>query len=155
MHQLTEKLSTDAQVAVRLGDIGFTTEIQAGAHGLIADENEEVGGDDFGPSPYQYLSSALGACTAMTLQMYARRKEWDLKEVRVHIDHGRKYVDDCMACIDEGREMKIDHFVRVIELEGDLTDEQITRLLEVADKCPVHRSLNKEVRIKTTLKALV
>ena len=148
-----EKLTTDAQVAVRLGDVGYTTEIQAGAHGLLADESEEVGGDDFGPSPYQYLSAALGACTAMTLQMYARRKKWDLKEVEVHINHGKKYVDDCMAC--ETKEMKIDHFEREIELEGDLTDEQINRLLEIADRCPVHRTLNKEIRIITTLKKTV
>ena len=148
-----EKLTTDAQVAVRLGDVGYTTEIQAGAHGLLADESEDVGGDDFGPSPYQYLSAALGACTAMTLQMYARRKGWDLQEVEVHINHGKKYVDDCMAC--ETKEMKIDHFEREIELEGNLTDEQISRLLEIADRCPVHRTLNKEIRIITTLKKTV
>ena len=146
-----EKLKTDAQVAVRLGDIGFTTEIQAGAHGLLADESEDVGGDDFGPSPYQYLSSALGACTAMTLQMYARRKKWDLKEVKVHIDHGKKYVDDCKECVEFSKEVKIDHFDREIELIGDLTEEQINRLLEIADRCPVHRTLNKEVKIITRL----
>ncbi len=150
-----EKLQTDAQVAVRLGDIGFTTEIQAGAHGLLADESEDVGGDDFGPSPYQYLSSALGACTAMTLQMYARRKKWDLKEVKVHIDHGRKYVDDCNECVEFSKEVKIDHFEREIELVGNLDEEQINRLLEIADRCPVHRTLNKEVRIITKLKATV
>ena len=132
-----------------MGDIGYTTEIQAGAHGLLADESEDVGGDDFGPSPYQYLSAALGSCTAMTLQMYARRKKWDLKEVEVHINHGKKYVDDCMEC--DTKEMKIDHFEREIELEGNLTDEQISRLLEIADRCPVHRTLNKEVRIITCL----
>lgn len=136
-----------------MGDIGFTTEIQAGAHGLLADESEDVGGDDFGPSPYQYLSAALGSCTAMTLQMYARRKGWDLKEVEVHINHGKRYVDDCMAC--EKKEMKIDHFEREIELEGNLTDEQISRLLEIADRCPVHRTMNKEIRIITTLKKTV
>ena len=148
-----DKIQSNAQVAVRLGDIGFTTEIQAGAHGLLADESEDVGGDDFGPSPYQYLSAALGSCTAMTLQMYARRKGWDLKEVEVHINHGKRYVDDCMAC--EKKEMKIDHFEREIELEGNLTDEQISRLLEIADRCPVHRTMNKEIRIITTLKKTV
>lgn len=140
-----EKLNTDRQVAVRLGDIGYTTEIQAGAHGLIADESNKLGGDDFGPSPYQYLTAALGACTAMTLQMYARRKGWDLEEVRVHLDHGKSYVDDCNAC--EDKPMKIDIIEKVIELEGDLNDEQINRLMEIADRCPVHRSLNAEVRI--------
>ena len=150
-----ERLETDAHVAVRLGNVGFTTEIQAGQHGMLADESEEVGGDDFGPSPYQYLSAALGACTAMTLQMYARRKKWDLKEVKVHVDHGKKYVDDCKACLEYEKEIKIDHFVREIEMEGDLTEEQISRLLEIADRCPVHRSMNAEVKILTTLKQSV
>ncbi len=145
-----EVLKTERQVVAKLGEIGFTTEIMAGNHGLLADESEEVKGDDFGPSPYQLLSSALGACTAMTLQMYARRKKWDLKEVKVHLDHGKRYVDDCMAC--EEKEMKIDHFDRIIELEGNLTDEQKSRLMEIADRCPVHRTLEKEIRIQTVLK---
>ncbi|HFB99512.1 MAG TPA: OsmC family protein [Phaeodactylibacter sp.] len=146
-----EKLKTDALVAVRLGDIGFTAEIQAGQHGLLADESEDVGGDDFGPSPYQYLSAALGACTVMTLQMYARRKKWDLKEVKVHIDYAKRYVDDCKECVEFSKEVKIDHFEREIELVGNLTDEQKNRLLEIADRCPVHRTLSSEVRIITNL----
>ena len=147
-----EKLKTDAQVAVRLGEVGFTSEIQAGQHGMLADESEDLGGDDFGPSPYQYLSAALGACTVMTLQMYARRKKWDLKEVKVHIDHGKKYSDDCRECVEFSKEVKIDHFEKVIEMEGDLTEEQINRLLEIADRCPVHRTLHEEVKITTRLK---
>jgi len=147
-----EKLKTDAQVAVRLGEVGFTAEIQAGQHGMLADESEDLGGDDFGPSPYQYLSAALGACTVMTLQMYARRKKWDLKEVKVHIDHGKKYSDDCRECVEFSKEVKIDHFEKVIEMEGDLTEEQINRLLEIADRCPVHRTLHEEVKITTRLK---
>ena len=150
-----EKLKTDAQVAVRLGDVGFTAEIQAGQHGMLADESEDLGGDDFGPSPYQYLSAALGACTVMTLQMYARRKKWDLKEVKVHIDHGKRYADDCKECVEFDKEIKIDHFEKVIELEGDLSEEQISRLLEIADRCPVHRTLHKEVKITTRLKVTV
>ena len=150
-----EKLKTDAQVAVRLGDVGFTAEIQAGQHGMLADESEDLGGDDFGPSPYQYLSAALGACTVMTLQMYARRKKWDLKEVKVHIDHGKRYSDDCRECVEFSKEVKIDHFEKVIEMEGDLSEEQINRLLEIADRCPVHRTLHKEVKITTRLKVTV
>jgi len=145
-----EVLRTERQVVAKLGEVGFTTEIMAGNHGLLADESEEVKGDDFGPSPYQLLSSALGACTAMTLQMYARRKKWDLKEVKVHLDHGKRYVDDCMAC--EEKERKIDHFDRIIELEGNLTEEQKSRLMEIADRCPVHRTLEREIRIQTVLK---
>ncbi len=146
-----KKLTSDRQVAVRLGDIGFTTEIQAGSHGLIADESEKLGGDDFGPSPYQYLTAALGACTAMTIQMYARRKGWDVQEVRVHLDHGKSYVDDCNAC--EDKPMQIDIIDKVIEFDGDLSEEQINRLMEIADRCPVHRSLNNEVRIISSYKA--
>jgi putative redox protein len=148
-----ESLKTDSQVVARLGDTGFTTEILAGRHGLIADEPEEVKGDDFGPSPYQLLSASLGACTAMTLQMYARRKGWDLQEVNVHVDHGKRYVDDCMVC--ENKEVKLDHFDRVIEVEGDLTEEQRNRLLEIANRCPVHRSLESEIRITTVLQEVV
>lgn len=145
-------LKTDAQVAARLSNDGFTTEIMAGPHFFLADEPEEVGGDNFGPSPYQLLSSALGACTVMTLQMYARRKKWDLKNVEVHIDHGKKYADDCRECVEFSKPMKVDTFERWIEFEGNLTEEQKDRLLEIADRCPVHRTLHKEVRINTFLK---
>ncbi len=145
-----KNLLSDKEVAVRLGNIGYTTEIKAGAHGLIADESESLGGDDFGPSPYQYLATALGACTAMTCQMYARRKGWDLQEVRVHLDHGKSYVEDCKAC--EDKPMKLDIIEKVIEFDGDLTEEQINRLMEIADKCPVHRSLNAEVRINSSFR---
>lgn len=141
-------LLSDKEVAVRLGNVGYTTEIKAGAHGLIADESESLGGEDFGPSPYQYLAAALGSCTAMTCQMYAKRKGWDLQEVRVHLDHGKSYVDDCNAC--EDKPMKIDIIEKVIEFEGDLSEEQINRLMEIADRCPVHRSLNAEVRISSS-----
>ncbi len=144
-----DKLDTHKQVVAKLGTVGYTTEILAGQHGLIADESEEVGGDDFGPSPYELLSSALAACTAMTLQMYARRKKWPLTEVKVHINHGKKYIDDCNTC--ETKNGRIDHFERCIELEGDLSEEQIKRLLEIADRCPVHRTLEGEIRITTEL----
>ena len=142
-------LKTDAQVAAKLGSIGYTAEIKAGKHHMLADESEKLGGDDFGPSPYQYLSVALSACTVMTLQMYARRKKWPLEEVIVHVDHGKKYVEDCMSC--EEPHSKLDHFEKKIQLVGDLSEDQIKRLLEIADKCPVHRTLNKEIRISTVL----
>ncbi len=144
-----EDLKTDAQVAAKLGSIGYTAEIKAGKHHMLADESEKLGGDDFGPSPYQYLSVALSACTVMTLQMYARRKKWPLEEVIVHVDHGKKYVEDCMSC--EEPHSKLDHFDKKIELIGDLSQSQIDRLLEIADKCPVHRTLHKEIRINTVL----
>lgn len=147
-----EPLKTDAQVVARLDSEGFTTEIMAGPHFMLSDEPEEVGGDNFGPSPYQFLSSALAACTVMTLQMYARRKKWDLQNVEVHIDHGKKYSDDCNECVEFSKPMRIDHFDRWIELEGDLNQEQKERLMEIANRCPVHRTLHKEVKINTYLK---
>jgi putative redox protein len=143
-----EKLRSDKQVVVRLGEKGYTAEVMVRHHSLIADEPESVGGNDFGPSPYELVSAGLGTCTAMTLQMYARRKKWPLREVRVHLDHYKDYASDMM----EGDEPqgKIDHFERLIELDGDLSDEQRTRLLEIADRCPVHRTLTDEVKIVTT-----
>lgn len=145
-----KKLNKEKEVAVRLGNEGFTTEIIAGEHPLIADEPESVGGNDFGPDPYELLNAALGACTAMTLQMYARRKKWDLQEVTVHLEHQKDYAED-MADL-EGKKKKLDHFHRVIELVGDLSEEQKKRLLEIADRCPVHLTLHSDVKVITTLK---
>lgn len=146
-----ETLNTDKEVVARLGNKGYTTEIMARHHGLIADEPEEVGGNDFGPSPYELVTAGLGACTAMTLQMYAHRKNWDLKSVQVHLEHYKDYMKD-MA---DGEEPagKIDYFERIIELKGDLDDAQRTRLLEIANRCPVHRSLTEEIRVVTNLKS--
>lgn len=141
-------LKTDSSVVASLGSIGYAAEIRAGEHGLIADEAEDAGGEDFGPSPYQYLSVALASCTVMTLQMYARRKKWPLDNVLVHIDYDRRYVEDCQNCADEPR--KIDVFNKRIVLEGDLTEGQRVKLLEVAERCPVHKTLNSEVQIKST-----
>ncbi len=148
-HTPTPKLETDRQVVARLGDNGFTTELMLGKHGLLADESEELGGADFGPSPYQLLTASLAACTSMTLQMYARRKKWPLEEVNCHVNYSKEYYEDCMACEKEGA--KLDTFDRSIELKGDLSYEQRKRLLEIADKCPVHRSLSSEIRIETSL----
>lgn len=145
----TPKPKTDRQVVARLGNEGFTTEIMAGRHGMLADESEDLGGFDFGPSPYQLLTSSLAACTSMTVQMYARRKKWPLEEINCHVNYSREYYEDCMACEKEGA--KLDTFDRLIELKGDLSDEQIARLMEIADKCPVHRTLSAEIRIETSL----
>jgi len=145
-----ETLSTDKQVVARLGEVGYTTEIKAGQHSLIADEDEALGGDDFGPSPYEYLSAGLGACTAITIQMYARRKQWPLEEVKVHLSYGRDYHQDCEECEDESK--KIEAFERHIELSGNLSQEQIDRIMIIADKCPVHKTLSKDVQIKTHLR---
>ncbi len=140
---------TDHQVAASLGQKGFTTTMVAGKHKLIADEPEQYGGDDFGPSPYGYLSAALASCTAMTLRMYADRKEWNLEKVVVHVDHKKDHCKDCENLEDPGR--KIDTFQRKIELKGDLDDSQKKKLLEIADKCPVHKTLHLKVEIRTEL----
>lgn len=144
-----EKLSTHQQVVASLGNEGFTTDIMAGRHGFVADESEQVGGNDFGPSPYEMLNAALGACTAMTLQMYARRKEWDLQDVKVHLSFKRSYREDCMHCDEKERRLEV--FDREIELKGDLDDTQVARLLEIADRCPVHRTLSSSAEIHTRL----
>ncbi len=129
---------------------GFLQDIHAGGrHRLKADEPEEHGGTDRGPSPYQYVSAGLGACTAMTIRMYARRKEWALTHVAVDVSHDRIHAEDCADC--ETRSGRIDRFRRIIRLEGDLDEDQRTRLREIADKCPVHRTLENEIRIETDL----
>ncbi len=139
-------------VAVRLQGEGFTTEMMVRHHAMTADEPESVGGNDFGPSPYELLSASLGACTAMTLKMYAGRKKWDLREVRVHLDHRKDYAAD-MTHMEEAQS-KIDHFERLVEVEGDLNEQQLARLAEIADRCPVHRTLHSDVVVKTELKKL-
>ncbi len=137
-----EELKTDEQVVVQLDkqDI-YTADIQAGRHGIVADEPEEFGGNDFGPSPYELLNASLGACTAMTLQMYAKRKKWPLERVQVHLSHRKTtfYYED-MTNLDP-KTGKIDRFERIIKLEGDLDAEQRKRLMEIANKCPIHRTL--------------
>ncbi|MEO0339098.1 MAG: alpha/beta fold hydrolase [Bacteroidota bacterium] len=145
-----EKLKVEKDVAIRLGNEGYTTDIMVGKHGLTADEPIEVGGNEFGPTPYDLVSAGLGACTAMTLQMYARRKKWDLQEVNVQLSHSKDYVDD-QSRLEEAKS-KIDHFERTIQLEGNLDDEQKARLLEIADRCPVHRTLHSDIKVSTRLK---
>lgn len=145
-------LGTDRQVVVRTGDDGFTTEVKAGRHSFLADEPSSVGGKDLGPTPYDLLIASLGTCTSMTLRMYADRKGWPLEEVRVHLDHGKVHEQDCENC--ENESAKIDQIEREIELFGDLNDEQRQKLLEIADKCPVHRTLHGEIRVITKLVGL-
>lgn len=147
------KLRTSKSVVIKTEDT-FTTEISTGKHSLTADEPESYGGNDFGPSPYELLLSGLGACTGMTLRMYANRKKWDLKSVKVHLSHKKDYATLCNECISEDvlTNKKIDIFEKEIELEGNLDAKQKQRLLEIADKCPVHRTLHGDVEVNTILK---
>ena len=144
------ELKTRHQVVASLdADDGFTTHIKAGRHNLVADEPEGFGGNDFGPSPYELVSAGLSACTVMTLQMYAKRKKWDLQNVEVHTSYGKIHAEDCTDC--ESNNAKIDTFERQISLSGSLDPKQKKRLLEIADKCPVHRTLESNAHITTAL----
>lgn len=127
----------------------FIQTVTNGKHTLRADEPAKVGGDDTGPTPYDLLTAALGACTSMTLRMYADRKKWPVDRVLVRLDHNKVHAEDCAEC--ETKEGKVDRIVREIEIEGDLDGEQRQRLLEIADKCPVHQTLERRNEIVTRL----
>lgn len=141
-------IETDHQVAVSLGNTGYTTEIVAGKHLLISDEPESVGGNNDGPAPHDFLLAGLGACTAMTLRMYADRKEWDLQKVVVHLNHRKDFKEGESA---EDDSPKISYITRVIDLHGDLDDEQRNRMLEIANRCPVHRTITESPVVQSML----
>lgn len=134
-------------VTVRGSGAGFAQQILAGRHRMAADEPASAGGTDMGPSPYEFLLAALGACTSITLGLYARRKAWPLEEVTVHLRHSKIHAADCADC--ETKDVMLDRIERDIHLAGPLTSEQRSRLLEIADKCPVHRTLTSKIEIKT------
>lgn len=134
---------------LNLVDDNFTTSVQTKKHHFIADEPEPIGGDDFGPSPYDFLSAALAACTVMTLKMYAERKEWDLQEVYAYITYSKKHSEDLMLDVEEPK--RIDHLQKRLKLIGNLDEAQKAKLKEIASKCPVHRTLLSETIIETEL----
>lgn len=138
--------------AVRSAEIepsGFRQSILAGRHRLTADEPASVGGADTGPTPYDFLGTALAACTAMTIRMYARRKGLPLDHVSVDVRHDRIHAADCEDC--DSKTGQVDQLHRLVRLEGALSDEQRAKLMEIADKCPVHRTLENEIKVRTTL----
>jgi uncharacterized OsmC-like protein/alpha/beta superfamily hydrolase len=138
------------QVITQIGKTGLTTDILAEGHRLVADEPVSIGGNGSGPTPYGYLLAGLGACTAMTLRLYADRKEWPLDSVTVNLSHQKVHAADCENC--QTKEGKLDQIEREIELSGALDDQQKQRLTQIADRCPVHRTLNSEIVIKSKLK---
>ena len=128
----------------------YRTMIAAGRHSLVVDEPASLGGTDTGPTPYDLIAAALGACTAITLRMYADRKEWPLEAITVDVRHSRVHAVDDANC-DTDENARIDRLHRTISLSGDLDAEQHAKLLEIADKCPVHRTLDRGIVIETVL----
>jgi uncharacterized OsmC-like protein/alpha-beta hydrolase superfamily lysophospholipase len=145
---LTPDIAKDSRITVRETRAGrFQQEIRAGRHRLLADEPVEVGGLDSGPGPYDLVLAGLGACTSMTLRLYAERKALPLDRVTVRLGHSRIHAVDCENC--ETKEGMLDRIDRAITLAGNLNEEQRKRLLQIADKCPVHRTLTSEIDIRT------
>jgi uncharacterized OsmC-like protein len=126
---------------------GFAQEIVVGPHRLTADEPIEFGGKETGPGPYDLLLAALGSCTSMTISLYARMKKWPLESVTINLRTSKIHAADCRDC--ETKEGKIDRIEREIHLVGNLDSEQKKKLIEIADKCPVHRTLKSEIDIQT------
>jgi len=139
------------EVTVRGSAKGFAQEITVGKHRLAADEPASAGGGDTAPDPYALLLAGLGACTSMTIGLYARNKGWPLESVTVRLRHSKVHAADCEHC--DTKEGKIDRIERDIELAGALSEEQRTRLMDIASKCPVHRTLTSEIDIRTRLAA--
>jgi len=140
---------TDKQtvhVVVRGGAEDFRQQITAGKHDFVADEPASVGGGDAGPDPYDYLLTALGACTSMTIGFYARRHRLPLEHIAVSLSHARIYASDCEEC--ETKEGMLDRIDVEVELTGALSAEQHAKLMEVAARCPVHRTLTAEINIR-------
>jgi putative redox protein len=134
-------------VIVRGNAAGLAQEITVGRHRLLADEPTAAGGTDTGPDPYGLLLAALGSCISMTVSLYARRKTWPLESVIVTLRHSKKHADDCESC--ESKDVMLDRIDAEVELEGPLSAEQKSRILEIARRCPVHRTLTSEIDIRT------
>jgi uncharacterized OsmC-like protein len=138
--------SSTPHVMVRGTAKDFRQEISSGRHQLVGDEPVEYKGGDAGPGPYDYLMVALGTCTSMTIGLYARRKQWPLENLDVSLSHSRIHSRDCEEC--ETKEGMIDRLDVAVKLNGSLTDDQRSKLMEIAAKCPVHRTLKSEIDIQ-------
>ena len=148
-HEAPNLSSQHQVVALLQKDDIFTTSIKAGDHYLTADEPQSVNGNNFGPTPYELVASGLAACTAMTIKMYANRKNWPLEDVEVHVTYKKDHAEDTVHQNDKGA--RIDIFEREIKLTGDLDAQQRERMLEIANKCPVHKTMHSEVLVRTKL----
>jgi uncharacterized OsmC-like protein len=126
---------------------GFRTEVDVGGHHLVVDEPVAVGGTDGGPTPYEMLLAGLGACTVMTLRIYADRRKWPLERARVTLQHRKVHAQDCVEC--DRKATKMDVVDRIITLEGALDDEQRAKLMEIAERCPVHQTLQSKIQVNT------
>jgi len=135
------------QVIVRGDSAGFAQAVEIGPHRFAGDEPVAFGGTDTGPSPYDLLLASLGTCTSMTISFYARRRGWPLESVTVSLHHSKIHAIDCAEC--ETKEGKIDRIEREIHLAGSLTEEQRSKLMEIADRCPVHQTLTSEINIRS------
>ena len=142
----TQADNRTADVLVRGDARNFEQKIAVGRHNLVADEPVSAGGGDAGPDPYDYLLSALGVCTAMTVGFYARRNKLPLENITVSLRHSRIYAKDCEEC--ETKQGMLDRIDVEVELTGPLTEEQHAKLMEIAAKCPVHRTLMSEINIR-------
>ena len=140
-----KEAASEPHVVVRGNASGFLQEITAGRHHLRADEPASLGGTDAAPDPYDYLLAGLGACTSMTVGLYARKRNWPLEDVTVALRHSRIHANDCADC--ETKEGMLDHIELAVAITGTLTDAQRSTLMAVAQKCPVHRTLKSEIKI--------
>jgi putative redox protein len=141
--------AADTAVVAKTASGGFKTDVRMGDHVIVADEPPAVGGTGLGPTPYDLLSAALAACTSMTLRMYARHKKLKFESATVRVEHDKIHARDCEDC--ESGTGKIDEFRRTISLEGDLSDAERKRMLEIADRCPVHLTLHSETKVRSAL----
>lgn len=136
-------------VHIHNGSDNYKTSLTAGNHQLIADEPESVGGKDKGPDPYDYLLMSLGSCTAITLRMYIQRKKWQVDDIFVELRHFKDHAEDCEDC--DEKSAKIDKIEEEIIINGDLTDEQLDKLLKISHKCPVFKTLQGSMEAKTSI----
>ena len=150
-HRLQSSIAPGSVIVADTGNSPFEQILLDGRHVLRADEPVAVGGKDSGPGPYELLLMALGACTSMTLRMYATRSQWPLENVVVRLSHAKVHAADCQDC--ESERALLDRIDRSIELIGPLDATQRTRLLQIADMCPVHRTLTSKIDVRTELVA--